>query len=125
MSQGPTSTVIIGFFLFILVITMVVSSSQKQLVDANNFGIRNSTKNSVELGTLRVGSDLSLDKDTLIQQVLENYVINNNINCDEITFDVAVDDTNNIVTVKTTTVKEIFGKRSETSSTFSYKLLVN
>lgn len=125
MSQGPTSTVIIGFFLFILVITMVVSSSQKQLVDANNFGIRNSTKNSVELGALRVGSDLSLDKDTLIQQVLENYVINNNINCDEITFDVAVDDTNNIVTVKTTTVKEIFGKRSETSSAFSYKLLVN
>lgn len=125
MSQGPTSTVLIGFFLFMLVIVMVVSSSQKQLVDANNFGIRNSTKNAVEIGSLRVNGDLSIDKETLINQVLENYVINNNINCDEIIFDVAIDETNNIVTVKTTTIKEIFGKKSEASSTFSYKLVAN
>lgn len=125
MSQGPTSTILIGFFLFMLIIAMLVSSSQKQLVDANNFGIRNSTKNSVELGALRVGGDLSIDKDSLIEQVLENYVINNNINCDEITFDVALDEVNNIVTVRTTTRKEIFGKISETSSTFSYQLVVN
>lgn len=125
MSQGPTSTVLIGFFLFILVITMLVSSSQKQLVDANNFGIRNSTKNSVEIGALRVSGEMAIDEETLIQQVLENYVINNNINCDEISFDVAIDEVNNIVTVRTTTKKEIFGKVSETSSTFSYKLVVN
>lgn len=125
MSQGTSSTVLIGFFLFMLVISMLISSSQKQLVDANNFGIRNSTKNSVELGSLRVNGDLGIDKESLIEQILENYVINNNLNCDEITFDVAVDDANNIVTVKTTTKKEIFGKTSETSSTFSYKLVHN
>lgn len=125
MSQGPTSTVLVGFFLFILVITMLVSSSQKQLVDANNFGIRNSTKNSVEIGALRVNGDLAINQETLIAQILENYVINNNINCDEISFDVAVDEAQNIVTVRTTTRKEIFGKTSETSSTFSYKLVEN
>lgn len=123
MNQGPTSVLLIGFFLFMLVISITVSSSQKQLVDSNNFGIRNSTKNSVELGSLRVNKDLSIDEDVLISQILENYVINNNFNCDKITFDVAVKD--NIVTVKTTTVKEIFGKENETSSTFSYKLVVN
>ena len=123
MNQGPTSVLLIGFFIFMLVISITVSSSQKQLVDSNNFGIRNSTKNSVELGSLRVNKDLSIDEEVLISQILENYVINNNFNCDEITFDVAVKD--NIVTVKTTTVKEIFGKKNETSSTFSYKLVVN
>jgi hypothetical protein len=123
MNQGPTSVLLIGFFIFMLVISITVSSSQKQLVDSNNFGIRNSTKNSVELGSLRVNKDLSIDEEVLISQILENYVINNNFNCDEITFDVAVKD--NIVTVKTTTIKEIFGKRNETSSTFSYKLVVN
>ena len=117
MSQGPTSILIIGFFMFVLVISLTISSAQKQLVDSNNFGIRNSTKNAVELGTLRTGEDLSID------EILENYVINNNFNCDEITFDVAVED--NIVTVRTTTSKEIFGKVNETTSTFSYKLVEN
>lgn len=125
MSQGPTSTLLIGFFMFLIVATLLISSSQKQLVDANNFGIRNSTKNSVDIGALRTGNGLSIDKETLIQQVLENYVINNNINCDEISFDVAVDEVNHIVTVRTTTKKSIFGKQSETSSTFSYKLVAN
>lgn len=123
MSQGPTSVLLIGFFMFILVISLTVSSSQKQLVDSNNFGIRNSTKNAVEIGSLRVGEDLTIDKDILISQILENYVINNNFNCDEISFDVAVED--NIVTVRTITTKEIFGKKNETSSTFSYKLVTN
>lgn len=123
MSQGPTSVLIIGFFVFIVIISLTVSSAQKQLVDSNNFGIRNSTKNAVELGDLRTGQDLSIDEDVLISQILENYVINNNFNCDEITFDVAVED--NVVTVKTTTKKEIFGKTNETSSTFSYKLVAN
>lgn len=123
MSQGPTSILIIGFFMFVLVISLTISSAQKQLVDSNNFGIRNSTKNAVELGTLRTGEDLSIDEDVLISQILENYVINNNFNCDEITFDVAVED--NIVTVRTTTSKEIFGKVNETTSTFSYKLVEN
>lgn len=123
MSQGPTSVLLIGFFMFILVISLTVSSSQKQLVDSNNFGIRNSTKNAVEIGSLRVGEDLTINKDILISQILENYVINNNINCDEISFDVAVED--NIVTVRTITTKEIFGKKNETSSTFSYKLVTN
>ena len=123
MSQGPTSILIIGFFMFVLVISLTISLAQKQLVDSNNFGIRNSTKNAVELGTLRTGEDLSIDEDVLISQILENYVINNNFNCDEITFDVAVED--NIVTVRTTTSKEIFGKVNETTSTFSYKLVEN
>lgn len=123
MSQGPTSVLLIGFFMFILVISLTVSSSQKQLIDSNNFGIRNSTKNAVEIGSLRVGEDLTINKDILISQILENYVINNNINCDEISFDVAVED--NIVTVRTITTKEIFGKKNETSSTFSYKLVTN
>lgn len=123
MSQGPTSVLLIGFFIFMLIISITVSSSQKQLVDSNNFGIRNATKNSVELGSLRVSEDLSINEDVLISQILENYVVNNNFNCDEITFDVAVQ--NNIVTVKTTTTKEIFGKKNETSSTFSYKLVIN
>lgn len=123
MSQGPTSVLLIGFFMFILVISLTVSSSQKQLVDSNNFGIRNSTKNAVEIGSLRVGEDLTINKDILISQILENYVINNNINCDEISFDVAVED--NVVTVRTITTKEIFGKKNETSSTFSYKLVTN
>ena len=123
MSQGPTSILIIGFFMFVLVISLTISSAQKQLVDSNNFGIRNSTKNAVELGSLRTDEELAIDKEVLISQILENYVINNNFNCDEITFDVAVED--NVVTVKTTTSKEIFGKVNETTSTFSYKLVRN
>lgn len=123
MNQGPTSVLLIGFFIFMVVISVTVSNAQKQLVDSNNFGIRNSTKTSVELGSLRTGQDLTINEDILISQILENYVVNNNFNCDEITFDVAVE--NNIVTVRTTTVKEVFGKESKTSSTFSYKLVTN
>ena len=59
----------------------------------------------------------------LIKSVISNYAKNNNIDIDSITFEIAVDESKNIVTVKLSTRKNLLNADSNSDYIFSYKVV--
>lgn len=116
-------SLIVSFFVFLLIFAISFTSSQKMLVDNNNYGVKDSLKESIDIGHYRTTGDIAFDQDKLIESVIKNYVKNNNINVDEITFEIALDETNDIVTVKIYTEKEMLNAKSNADYTFSYKVI--
>lgn len=114
---------IISFTAFILIYAISVIGTQKEMLDSNNYDIRNSLKEAINVATYRVNGDIAFNNEKLIQSVLSNYVKDNNIKVDDITFEIAVDEIQNIVTVSIYTEKEILDSKSKANYTFSYKVL--
>ncbi|MBE6153928.1 MAG: hypothetical protein E7166_06880 [Firmicutes bacterium] len=113
---------IISFFSFMIIYSISFISSQKLILDSNNYGIKNSVKKSINVAEYRKSGDITFDKDTLINSVLENYIRNNNINVDDITFEIYVNENTNVVTVKLYTSKDIFNTQSNADYIFSYQV---
>ena len=113
----------ISFFVFIIVFAIVFVSSQKNYVDNNNYGVRDTVKESINIAEYRKSGNIVFDEDALIKNTIKNYVANNNINVDEVTFEIALDEVNNIVTVKIYTEKELLNTNSEADYTFSYQVV--
>lgn len=114
---------IISFTAFILIYAISVIGTQKEMLDSNNYDIRNSLKEAINVATYRVNGDIAFNNEKLIQSVLSNYVKDNNIKVDDITFEIAVDEIQNIVSVSIYTEKEILDSKSKANYTFSYKVL--
>lgn len=116
-------SLIISFFAFILIFAISFISSQKVLVDSNNYGVKDSIKESINIAEYRKSGNIVFDENALIKNTIKNYLLNNNINVDDITFEIAVDETNNIVTIKIYTEKEMLNADSKANYTFSYQVI--
>ena len=116
-------SLIISFFAFILIFAISFISSQKVLVDSNNYGVKDSVKESINIAEYRKSGNIVFDENALIENTIKNYLLNNNINVDDITFEIAVDETNNIVTIKIYTEKEMLNADSKANYTFSYQVI--
>lgn len=112
----------ISFFVFMIIFAITFVSTQKQMVDSSNYGVRDSVKESINIAEYRRSGDIVFDEDTLIKTTILNYIKNNNISVDDVTFEIYVDEVNNIVTTKIFTNKEMFESNSKSNYTFSYKV---
>lgn len=112
----------ISFFVFMIIFAITFVSTQKQMVDSSNYGVRDSVKESINIAEYRRSGDIVFDKDTLIKTTILNYIKNNNISVDDVTFEIYVDEVNNIVTTKIFANKEMFESNSKSNYTFSYKV---
>ena len=93
------------------------------MLDSNNYGVRDSIKESINIAKYRVDGEISFDEETLIKSTILNYVKNNNINVDDVEFEIALDEVNNIVTITISTEKDVFDANSKSSYTFSYQVV--
>lgn len=112
----------LSFFCFLLLFAVSIISSQKLLTESNNYAIKDSLKESIDIAAYRINGDIVIDQETLIKSTIENYVKNNNLKADEIEFEIAIDEENNIVTVTIYTLKNVLENDSESSYTFSYQV---
>lgn len=110
----------ISFFIFILIYCINFSSIQKDYLTSNNITVKNSIKESLNIGTLRATGIVSFDEEIMLESSIVNYLINNNINVDNVDFNYAINE--NVVTVKINTNKNIFNLVSESTEIFSYEL---
>ena len=116
-------SLVLSLTVFFIMYAIFFVSSQNVMLDSNNYGVRDSVKESINIAKYRVNGDILFDKDALIKSTIKNYVENNNINVDDVTFEIALDEINNIVTVTITTEKEVFDANSGSSYTFSYQVV--
>lgn len=112
----------LSFFCFLLLFAVSIISSQKLLTESNNYAIKDSLKESIDIAAYRINGDIVIDQETLIKSTIENYVKNNNLKADEVEFEIAIDEENNIVTVTIYTMKNVLENNSESSYTFSYQV---
>jgi len=116
-------SLILALTVFFILFAISFISSQKVMVDSNNYGVRDSMKESINIAKYRVTGEITFDQETLIKSTIKNYVKNNNINVDDITFEIALDEENDIVTVSIYTEKELFNSDSKANYTFSYQIV--
>lgn len=111
---------IVSFFIFLILYAINFTSIQKEYITSNNITVKSTTKESVNIGTLRVYGQVTFDVETLISSSIENYAINNNIDIDQVDFEYAIND--NILTIKITSNKNLFSSLSENYEIFSYEI---
>lgn len=115
-------SVLLSFIVFLVVYSVSFISSQKNLVDNNNYGIKDSVKESINIAEFRKNGAIVFDENTLINSVLLNYLDNNNLKFDEVMFEIYIDEEKDIVTVYITTLKDVMDSSSKANYVFSYKV---
>lgn len=116
-------SIILSLSVFIIIISIAFISTQKTFVDNNNYSIKDSLKESINIAEYRINNNIEFDINELIKNTIINYVQNNNINVDEVTFEISLDEEKNIVTTTISTSKDLFNNTSKSSYTFSYQIL--
>ena len=116
-------SLILALTVFFILFAISFISSQNVMVDSNNYGVRDSMKESINIAKYRATGEITFDEETLIKSTIKNYIKNNNINVDDITFEIALDEENDIVTVSIYTEKELFNSDSKANYTFSYQII--
>jgi len=116
-------SIILSLSVFIIIISIAFISTQKTFVDNNNYAIKDSLKESINIAEYRINNNIEFDINELIKNTIINYVQNNNINVDEVTFEISLDEEKNIVTTTISTSKDLFNNTSKSSYTFSYQIL--
>ena len=114
---------IISFFVMLIVFAISFVSTQNNMLASNNYGVKDSVKESINIAKYRQNGDIVFEQSQLIKSVISNYAKNNNIDIDTITFEIAVDEVNNIVTVKLSSKKSLLNSDSNSDYTFSYKVV--
>lgn len=114
---------IISFFVMLIVFAISFVSTQNNMLASNNYGVKDSVKESINIAKYRVNGDIEFDQSQLIKSVISNYAKNNNIDIDSITFEIAIDESKNIVTVKLSTRKNLLNADSNSDYIFSYKVV--
>ncbi len=113
--------IFISFFIFILIYAVSLVGVQNDLISSNNFVVKNSVKESINIGDLRVNNQVSFDQEHLINSLLVNYAKANNINLNKVKFKIAINE--DIVTVKIYTYKNMFQIDSDSIEEFSYQVV--
>lgn len=113
--------IFISFFIFILIYAVSLVGVQNDLISSNNFVAKNTVKESINIGDLRVNNQVSFDQEHLINSLLVNYAKANNIKLNKVKFKIAINE--NIVTVKIYTYKNMFQIDSDSVEEFSYQVV--
>ena len=116
-------SLVLSLTVFFIMYAIFFVSSQNVMLDSNNYGVRDSIKESINIAKYRVDGEISFDEETLIKSTILNYVKNNNINVDDVEFEIALDEVNNFVTITISTEKDVFDANSKSSYTFSYQVV--
>jgi len=114
---------ILSITVFMIVFSISFISSQKSLLDNNNYGVRDTVKESIDNAKYRISGEITFDTEQLVRSTIDNYLKNNNLKIDEVTFEIALDEVNDIVTVKIYTSKNLFNLNSDASYMFSYQVV--
>lgn len=108
---------------FILIYAISLISTQKNVIVNNNYTIKDSIKESINIAKYRVDGEITFDQEQLIKSTILNYIDNNNINLDNVTFEIYLDEQNDIVTVSIYSEKDVFDKISKADYTFAYQVI--
>ena len=112
-------SIFLAMFALVLVFALNLISSQKYMNNSNNFGVKNTVKESLNIGELRVSGVVTFDDDMLIESTVNNYIKNNNITGD-VDFEIAVND--NTITVKVIQKSNLLGNAGNIIDIFSYEV---
>ena len=115
--------IIISFFVFLVIYAVSFASSQKNMLDSNNYGVKDAVKESIDMGYYRSTGEIRFNQEQLLLSTINNFLENNNLKVDEVSFNIALDEENNIVTVRIYTSKNIVNSTSKIDYTFSYQLI--
>jgi len=113
-------SIILSFFIFIIIYAISYASTGKINLNGNNFGVKNAVKESLNIGELRASGKVTYDEDKLIESTISNYVKNNPTSSNDVEFDISVNST--IVTVNITSKNYIFGSNNNINNVFSYEI---
>lgn len=116
-------SLIISLMIFVLIYSVSLVSTQKNLIVNNNYSIKDSIKESINIAKYRVDGEITFDQEQLIKSTILNYIENNNMKLDNVTFEIYLDEDNDIVTVSIYSEKDIFNKTSKADYTFSYQVV--
>ncbi len=115
--------IIISFFVFLIIYAVSFASSQKNMLDSNNYGVKDAVKESIDMGYYRSTGEIRFNQEQLLLSTINNFLENNNLKVDQVSFDIALDEENNIVTVRIYTSKNIVNSTSKIDHTFSYQVI--
>ncbi|MDD3453551.1 MAG: hypothetical protein PHN42_04720 [Bacilli bacterium] len=113
-------SIILSFFIFLIVYAIGNASTLKVLVNGNNFGVKNSVKESLNIGELRATGNVTFDTEVLKESTLNNYKSNNPRNVNDIDFKIYLN--NNIVTVNIISNNLMFNGNNNINGTFAYEI---
>jgi hypothetical protein len=71
--------IIISFFVFLIVYAVSFVSSQKSMLDSNNYGVKDTVKESINMGYYRETGKIKFDQEQLLLSTIKNFLDNNNI----------------------------------------------
>lgn len=115
--------IFISFFVFVLIYAISFISMSKVNVDSNNTNVKNSIKEAINIGDLRVNDNISFNEDILIDKILDYYEMNNKEMSDNVTFRVYKN--SNIITVEIIKTKNVLNNDSTVEAVFSYEVIKN
>ncbi|MDD2376357.1 MAG: hypothetical protein PHD15_02155 [Clostridia bacterium] len=115
--------IFISFFIFVLIYAISFISMSKVNLDSNNSNVKNSIKEAINIGDLRVNDNISFNEDILIDKILDYYEMNNKEMSDDITFRVYKN--SNIITVEIIKTKKVLNNDSTVEAIFSYEVIKN
>lgn len=116
-------SLVLSLMVFILIYAISLISTQKNVIVNNNYTIKDSIKESINIAKYRVDGEITFDQEQLTKSTILNYIDNNNINLDNITFEIYLDEQNDIVTVSIYSEKDVFDKISKADYTFAYQVI--
>ena len=113
-------SIILSFFIFIIIYAISYASTGKINLNGNNFGVKNAVKESLNIGELRASGKVTYDEDKLIESTISNYVENNPTSINNVEFDISVN--SNIVTVNIDSNYIMFNGNNYINGIFSYEV---
>ncbi|MFV0249711.1 MAG: hypothetical protein ACK5HP_01555 [Bacilli bacterium] len=113
-------SIILSFFIFLIVYAIGTASTLKVLVNGNSFGVKNSVKESLNIGELRATGNVTYDTDALKESVVENYKNNNPKIINDVDFKIYLN--NNIITVHINNKSTISRINNNINGIFSYEV---
>lgn len=116
-------SIILSFFIFLIVYAIGTASALKVLVNGNNFGVKNSVKESLNIGELRATGNITYDTEMLRKSVIENYKSNNPKNINDVDFKIYLN--NNIITVDINNESTLSGINNNINGIFAYEIYKN
>ena len=113
-------SIILSFFIFLIVYAIGCASTLKVLINGNNFGIKNSVKESLNIGELRVTGNVTYDTDVLKESVVKNYIKNNSKNINDVDFKIYLN--NNMITVDINNKSTLSNIDNDINGIFTYEI---
>ena len=113
-------SIILSFFIFLIVYAIGCASTLKVLINSNNFGVKNSVKESLNIGELRATGNVTYDTEALKESVIKNYKNNNPQNINDVDFKIYLN--NNMITVDINNKSTLSNIDNDINGIFAYEI---